>query len=149
VLTLVCLYVNVNVNEFRRAPGPSSGGNATAVVRFILHALVAALGFWIASKVVPGVRVGGPGSLIAAGVILGIVNALVRPILILLTLPLTLITLGLFLFVVNGLTVWLVSAFLHGIHIGGLWPAILTALIISLTSWVAGVVIGRRGALGR
>lgn len=115
------------------------------MVRFFIHALVAALGFWIASRIVPGVHAGGAASLIAAGLILGVVNALVRPILILLTLPLTLLTLGLFLLVVNGLTVWLVTVFLHGVRIDNLWHAILTALVISLTSWAAGLVIGGGG----
>jgi len=113
------------------------------MTRFILHALAAALGFWLASKIVPGVAVGGLGSLLAVGLVLGIINALVRPILILLTFPLTLITLGLFLLVVNGLTVWLATAFPLGVHIDGLWHAILAAVIISLTSWLASALIGR------
>jgi putative membrane protein len=112
------------------------------MTRFILHALAAALGFWIAAKIVPGVHVGGLGSLLAAGLLLGIINALVRPILVILTFPLTLITLGLFLLVVNGLTVWLVTLFLRGIQIHGLWHAILAAIVISLTSWVASGIIG-------
>jgi putative membrane protein len=107
------------------------------MIGFILRALAAALGFWVASKIIPGVHVGGIGSLLAGGVVLGVVNALVRPILILLTLPLTIVTLGLFLLVVNGVTVWLVTVFLHEISIHGLWRAILTAIVISLTSWVA------------
>ena len=118
------------------------------MTRFILQALAAALGFWLASRIVPGVVVGGLGSLLAAGVLLGVINALVRPILVLLTLPITLLTLGLFLLVVNGATVWLVTAFLHGVHIDGLWHAILTAIVISLTSWLAGALIGR-GRLSR
>jgi putative membrane protein len=116
------------------------------MIRFILHALAAAVGFWLASKIVPGVVVGGLGglgSLLAVGLVLGIINALVRPILILLTFPLTLITLGLFLLVVNGVTVWLATAFPLGVHIDGLWHAILAAVIISLTSWLASALIGR------
>jgi putative membrane protein len=113
-------------------------------MRFILRVLAAALGFWIASRIVHGVHVHGLASLLLAGLLLGIFNALVRPILTLLTLPLTIITLGLFLFVVNGLTVWLVTVFIHGVSIGGLWPAILTSVIISLTSWVANLVLGER-----
>lgn len=111
------------------------------MTRFFLHALATALGFWIASKVVPGVRVEGLASLLLAGVLLGVVNALVRPVLILLTLPLTILTLGLFLFVINGITVWLVAHLIHGVHIHGLWHAILAALVISLTSWAASSVI--------
>jgi len=107
------------------------------MIRFILQALAAALGFWIASKVVPGVHVGGLASLLGAGIVLGVVNALVRPILVFLTFPLTIVTLGLFLLVVNGLMVWLVTVFLRDISIQGFWHAILAAIVISLTSWVA------------
>lgn len=112
--------------------------------RFIVQALAAALGFWLSSRVVPGVRVGGWPSLIAAEVILGIINALVRPILVLFTLPLTIVTLGLFLLVVNGITVWLVTVFLRGVRIDGLWHATLAALVISITSWIAAAVFLRR-----
>jgi putative membrane protein len=113
------------------------------MLRFIIQAVAAALGFWIASKIVPGVHARGVGSLIAAGLILGIINALVRPILILLTFPLTLLTLGLFLFVVNGITVWLTVAFLHGVRVDGLWPAILASIIITVMSWLARAVVMR------
>lgn len=111
------------------------------MIRFILHALAAALGFWVASKVVPGVHVDTRIALIEGGLLLGILNALVRPILILLTLPLTIITLGLFLLVVNAITVWLVTVFIHAIHIHGPLNTILAAIVISLTSWAASIVI--------
>ena len=111
-------------------------------MRFILRILAAALGFWVASRLVHGVHVQGLASLLLAGLLLGILNALVRPILTLLTLPLTIVTLGLFLFVVTGLTVWLVTVFIHGVHSPGLWSAILTSVIISVTSWVANMVLG-------
>jgi putative membrane protein len=109
---------------------------------FLLRALAAAFGFWVASRVVHYVYVEGPLSLILAGLLLGVLNALVRPLLILLTLPLSILTLGLFLFVVNGLTVWMVTAFIHGVRILGLWPAILTSIIISIVSWLANFVVG-------
>ncbi len=116
------------------------------MTRFILHVLATALGFWIASRLMPhGVHVFGPGSLLAGGLLLGLVNALVRPILIVLTLPLTLLTLGLFLLVLNGLMVWLATVFLHGVRIQDPWHAILTAIVISVTSWVASGLIGSAG----
>ena len=111
------------------------------MTRFIIRALAAALGFWIASKVLHGVRVDGLTSLLLAGLLLGIVNALVRPVLVILTLPLTILTLGLFLLVVNGITVWIVTLFIHGVHIHGAVHTILTALIISITSGVVGGVL--------
>lgn len=111
------------------------------MLRFLLRAIVAAFGFWIAAKLLHGVHVGGLGSLLAAGLLLGVINALVRPILIIITIPLTILTLGLFLLVVNGISVWLVTLFLHGIRMHGPWDAILTALIISIVSWAAGGLI--------
>ena len=117
------------------------------MTRFILHALAAALGFWLAARIVPGVTAGGLGSLLAAGVLLGIINALVRPVLVLLTFPLTIFSLGLFLLVVNGVTVWLAAALLRGIRVDTLWHAMLAAIVISLTSWLASALIGGvRGA---
>ena len=111
------------------------------MIRFILRALAAALGFWLAAKLIHGVHVGSVESLIAAGLVLGVVNALVRPILVFLTLPLTLITLGLFLLVINGFTVWLVTVFIHGVRIDSLWHAVLTAIIVGVTSWLASGLI--------
>lgn len=114
-------------------------------MRFLLRALAAACGFWLAARLIHGVRVDGVVALAEAGLLLGMFNALVRPILLVLTLPLTIVTLGLFLFVVNGLTVWLVTVFIHRVQIDGLWPAILTSVIISVVSWAAGVLLhGRR-----
>jgi len=109
--------------------------------KFLIRVLAAGVGFWIASRIVPGVEVGGPVALLFAALVLGVINAVVRPILVLLTLPFTILTLGLFLFVVNGFTVWLVAHFMPGIHIHGFWHAILTAIIISIISWVAGALL--------
>lgn len=115
------------------------------MVRFVLRACAAALGFWIAWRIIPGVVVaGGWSSLLAAGVILGVMNALVRPVLIFFTFPLTLLTLGLFLLVVNGITVWLTVALLHGLSIDSLWHAILTAVVITLVGWLADAILGGR-----
>ncbi len=112
------------------------------MIGFFLRALAAAGGFWIASRVVHFVYVDGLVSLLLAGLLLGVLNALVRPLLIVLTLPLSILTLGLFLFVVNGLTVWMVTVFIHGVRILGLWPAILTSIIISIVSWLANFFVG-------
>jgi putative membrane protein len=117
------------------------------MVRFLLRGLVAALGFLIASHLVPGVLVTGWKTLVIAGLLLGLANALVRPILTFLTLPLTIVTLGLFLLVVNGLMVLLVGWVLHRLHnysyeVHGLVPAIFTTIVIFVVSLVANMFIG-------
>jgi putative membrane protein len=115
------------------------------MIGFIIRALVVALGLWVASKIVPGIQVHSTGSLLAAAFLLGIINAIVRPILIILTFPVTIITLGLFLLVINGLMLMLVALFLHGFVVHGLLPAILGSIVISLTSWVVSWFIGPNG----
>jgi putative membrane protein len=109
---------------------------------FLIRAAVVAVGLWLASQIVPGVHILSPGSLIAAALLLGIVNAFVRPILVILTFPITLLTLGLFLLIINGLMIEFVSYLLPGFVVDGLWPAILTSIIVSLTSWVMSGWIG-------
>ena len=93
------------------------------MVGFILRALIAAVGLWIAARIVPGIGVDSWRTLLLAALLLGLVNAIVRPILIILTLPFTIITLGLFLLVINGLMLELVAFFLHGFHVHGLIAA--------------------------
>jgi putative membrane protein len=103
---------------------------------FILRVLIAALGLWLATEWVSGITVSTATTLIFAALLLGVVNAIVRPIVVLLTLPVTLITLGLFLLVVNAAMLGLVAAFLPGFSIAGFWPAVWAALLISLVSWL-------------
>jgi len=103
---------------------------------FILRVLVAALGLWLATEWVSGITVTTPTTLILAALLLGVVNAIVRPVVVLLTLPATLLTLGLFLLVVNAAMLGLVAAFLPGFAIAGFWPAFWGAIIISLVSWL-------------
>jgi len=106
------------------------------MVFFILRVLIAALGLWLATEWVSGITVTTPTTLIFAALLLGVVNAIVRPIVVLLTLPVTLVTLGLFLLVVNAAMLGLVAAFLPGFSIAGFWPALWAALLISLVSWL-------------
>jgi putative membrane protein len=80
--------------------------------------------------------VDGLWSAFIAALILGIVNAVIRPILVLLTLPLTFLTLGLFLLIINGLMLWLVAALVDGFHVNGFWGAVLGSILISIISWV-------------
>ena len=109
---------------------------------FIIRAVIVGLGLWLASKIVPGIAFDSNSTLAAAAILLGIVNAFIRPILVILTFPITLVTLGLFLIIINGLMIELVAWLLPGFHVAGLWPAILSAIIISLTSWAMSGWVG-------
>jgi len=119
------------------------------IIRFFLRAVFAAVGLWLASKLVYGIEILSTGSLIAAALILGLVNAFVRPVVFLLTLPLTLVTLGLFLLVINAAMLWLTSLFLHGFIVHGFWAALLGSIIVSLASWVGSFFIYRQTANAR
>jgi len=112
---------------------------------FLLRVVITALGLWLASEWVSGVRIHGPGTLILAALLLGVVNAVVRPVAIILTLPLTLLTLGLFLLVLNAAMVALVATILPGFHLGSFRAALLAWIIVWLTGWVASALIGHRG----
>lgn len=103
------------------------------------------LGLFLASRILPGVSIEGTGTFILAALLLGLVNALVRPIAFLMTLPLTLITLGLFLFVLNAAMFGLVAVFLDAFTVSGFWAAIFGAIIVSISSTVASWFIGPRG----
>lgn len=116
---------------------------------FITRVLITALGLWLAASVVPGIGVGGWKSLLVAALVLGIVNAIVRPILIILTLPITFFTLGFFLLVVNGLSFALAAALVPGFHVAGLASAILGALVVSVTGWFANSFVGSSGRIER
>ena len=113
-----------------------------AMLRFIVQFLVTCLALWLAAEVVPGVGFSDTPSLLLAAVLLGIANAIVRPVLTFLTFPLTLITFGLFLLVVNAAVIGLVAALLGGFVVDGLWPGIGAAIVTGLVSWVAGWFIG-------
>ncbi len=111
----------------------SLGAKMIFIIRLIIH-IVAIL---IISYIFPSlIRVDGFLSALVAAFLLGIVNAIIRPILVLLTLPLTLITLGVFLLIINGLMLWLVSALVKGFYVNGFWGAVVGSILISLVSWV-------------
>ena len=112
---------------------------------FLLRAVIAAIGLWLATQWVRGVHVDSVTTLILAGLLLGVVNAIVRPIAFILTLPITIVTLGLFLLVLNAAMVWLVTKILPGFHAPWFMPAFLTSVIVWLVGWVATALIGRRG----
>ena len=111
----------------------------------LLRLLICALGLWLASALLPGIHISGTGTLLLAALLLGIVNAVVRPVLVLLTLPITVLTLGLFLLVINAATLGLVAALLDGFTISGFFSALFGALIVSLTGWISSWYIGPSG----
>ena len=119
------------------------------MVGFLLRAAISALGLWLASMVLPGISFESPGKLAIAALLLGVVNAIVRPIAFILTLPLTLVTLGLFLFVLNAAMVGLVARLVPGFSISGFWTAMGAAVIVWIVSWLASGLIGSRGRLER
>jgi putative membrane protein len=112
---------------------------------FLLRVAIVALGLWLATLILPGLYFASAGYLLAAALLLGIVNAIIRPIAVLLTLPLTLLTLGLFLLVVNAAMLGLVALLLSGFQISSFWTALGGSLIVSLTGWLASGMIGNNG----
>lgn len=114
---------------------------------FFLRTLITLLGLLLASAIIPGVDIDGTGSVILAAVLLGLVNGFVRPVAFLLTLPITILTLGLFLFVLNAAMFGLVAAMLDNFVVAGFWSAIFGSLVVSITSTVASWYIGPDGRI--
>ena len=117
----------------------------TAMQGLVVRWLVSALALYLTSLVVNGVHVSGVMSLLFAAVTIGILNAVVRPIILLLTLPLNIVTLGLFTFVVNGFMLKIASDVVKGFSIEGLWPAIAAALLMSFFSFFINLLIADSG----
>jgi putative membrane protein len=112
---------------------------------FLVRMLITAIALWLAAVIVPGMALSGIGTVLGAALVLGIVNAFVRPLVILLTLPLTILTLGLFLLVVNAMMLGLVSVVFQGFTLGGFWSAIFGAIFVSVFSWLGSAFIGSSG----
>jgi len=104
------------------------------LMEFFCHWATLTAALWLASHLMRGVRFDSFGSLLAAALLLGFATTFVRPLVILLTLPFTLVTLGLFLLVINGLMVKLVTWLVRGFHVDGLWRAVLVSLLVALSS---------------
>lgn len=111
----------------------------------ILRTMITMLGLFLASSIIPGVEINGTGSFIFGAMLLGLINAFIRPIALLLTLPITVFTLGLFIFVVNAAMFGLVAAMLDGFMVGGFWSAVFGSVIVSITSTIASWTIGADG----
>lgn len=114
---------------------------------FLIRAGLVALGLWLATQLFSGLAFDQPATLIAAALLLGIVNAVIRPLVLVLTLPLTVLTLGFFLLVINAGMVGLVALLLEGFRIDGFWTAVGTSLIVSLTSWIGSSAVGDNGRI--
>ncbi len=112
---------------------------------FLIRTLITALGLWLATAIVPGVHIADNVTLAWAAVLLGVVNAIIRPLLILLTLPITLVTLGFFLLVVNAGMFGLVAWLLDGFHVSGFFPAFFGAIVVAISAWFASGFIGPKG----
>ncbi|MDX1660324.1 MAG: phage holin family protein [Gemmatimonadota bacterium] len=102
------------------------------IVRWLLNAVALALTAWL----IPGITVSGAVALIVAALVIGLLNALVKPILVVLTLPLTILTLGLFLLVLNALLFWLGAAIVPGFAVSGFLAALLGAIVMSIFGWI-------------
>jgi putative membrane protein len=106
---------------------------------FLIHWIVVAVALWVTAYLVPGVTISSWMSLAIAALVLGFVNAIVKPILVILTLPITILTLGLFYLVVNAMAFGLAAALVPGFQIAGAVPAIIGALVTSIVSWFLGL----------
>lgn len=111
----------------------------------LIRTLISMLGLFLASRLIPGVWIEGTGNFILAAFLLGLVNAIVRPLVFLMTLPLTIVTLGLFIFILNAAMFGLVAAMLDNFQVAGFWSALFGAIIVSITSTVASWYIGPDG----
>lgn len=114
------------------------------MIRFVSRAVITALGLWVATRWVSGLRIDDAATLLLAGFLLGIINAVVRPLAVLLTLPLTLLTLGLFLFVINAAMLALVAQLLPGMHINDFRSALLGTVIVGFAGWLGSWLFVRR-----
>jgi putative membrane protein len=108
------------------------------VKRFIVHIVVIAAALWVTAYILPGVDVGSWQTLAVAALVLGFLNAIVRPVLVLLTLPITIVSLGLFYLLLNGLIFALAARVVPGFSVASIWWAILGALLVSIISWFIG-----------
>ena len=115
--------------------------------RFLLRALTAAIGLWVADALIEGISFDSNAALLVSALVLGIINAFVRPLAVILTFPITIVTLGLFLLVLNAGMLGLASWLIPGFNVGGFWPAFWGAIVVSLVSWVGSWFFGPKGRI--
>jgi putative membrane protein len=112
------------------------------VISFIIRLLVNALALLLCAYILPGVHVSGFGGALVAALVLGVVNAILRPVLFVLTLPLQILTLGLFTLVINGLLFWWVGHWGIGLEVSGFWSAFWGAIVLGIVSYVLSSLVG-------
>jgi len=111
------------------------------MIKLLLVWVINAVALLAVAYLMPSIVVASFGTALVAALILGLVNAVIRPVLVLLTLPATILTLGLFIFVINGLLFWFVGSFIQGFVVGGFWAGVIGAIIYSLISWALSAVL--------
>ena len=114
-------------------------------MRILLVWLVNTVALIAVAYLMPSITVSSFGAAVVAALILGLVNAIIRPVLILLTLPVTVVTLGLFIFVLNGLLFWLVGSFVDGFVVQGFWSGFFGSLLFSIVSWILSALVLKGG----
>ena len=115
-------------------------------MRLLLTWLINALALLALPYLFTSIHVDTFTTALVAALVLGLINTLIRPLLVLLTLPVTLLTLGLFIFVINGLLFWLVGSFVRGFTVDGFWAGVLGAIVYSIISWVlSSLILKRKG----
>ena len=112
---------------------------------FLLRSLLTMLAVLAAAHLVPGIAVDGWLPALGAAVVLGLLNAVVRPLLLFLTCPFIILTMGLFIFVVNALLLGLTATLVPGFHVAGFWPAVFGSIVISIVSGILNLLVGREG----
>jgi putative membrane protein len=110
-------------------------------MRLLLVWLINAVALFALPYVLPSIQVDTFWTALVAALVLGLINALIRPLLVLLTLPVTILTLGLFIFVINGLLFWWVGSFVDGFHVSGFWSGVFGAIVYSLISWLLSALL--------
>lgn len=111
------------------------------ILRVLLVWLINAVALIAVAYLMPSISVSSFGAALVAALVLGLINAVVRPVLVLLTLPVTILTLGLFIFVLNGLLFWMVGEWLEGFTVGGFWAGVLGAILFSIVSWALSALV--------
>jgi putative membrane protein len=114
-------------------------------MRLLLAWLINAFALVAVAYLMPGISVASFTTALVAALVLGLINAVVRPVLVLLTLPVTIITLGLFIFVLNGLLFWFVGSFIQGFVVDGFWSGVFGAIVFSVISWLLSALLLRSG----